>query len=486
MIVKEIIKQTEGRRLEFKETLPEHTDLANTIIAFANDAGGELYIGIRNNPREITGLPEDNLIQIEEQVSNIIFDRCYPAILPDITFLTEEDKHIIRVTVYRGSAIPYYRKDKGKLKGTYIRVGSSNRLADEEVIAELERRRRNVSFDSEWVMDKPSHELNIENFKWEYRDKTGEELDVQALRKLELVKTMNGTTYPSNALVLLSDDELRHSLFPFAKVECARFKGITSEEFIDQKSISSNIALQAEDAYNFVLRHVNKGAVVEGVYTISRWEYPVKAIREAIRNAIVHRDYSLAGKDVKVAVYDDMVEITSPGLLPPSIDYAAMESRQSDARNKIIAPVFKRMGIIDQWGNGLKLIADELKDYPQIEFRWKEPGLSFQVQFVKLDYTAQQDLQQEQQDLQQDLQQELDNPTMYTEALQKIAEAALSRKEISEALGQKQVSGQLNKILSKLIDDRLIEHTIPETRNHPDQKFRITKRGVAFLELLTK
>jgi len=120
----------------------------------------------------------------------------------------------------------------------------------------------------------------------------------------------------------------------FAKVECARFKGTSSEEFIDQKSIYSNISTQAEEAYNFVLRHINKGAIVEGVYTVSRWEYPVKAIREVIRNAIVHRDYSLTGKDVKVAIYDDMIEITSPGLLPPSIDYSAMESRQSDARNK--------------------------------------------------------------------------------------------------------------------------------------------------------
>ena len=116
-----------------------------------------------------------------------------------------------------------------------------------------------------------------------------------------------------------------------------------------------------------MLRHINKGATVEGVYTVSRWEYPVKAIREAIRNAVVHRDYSLTGKDVKVAIYDDMVEITSPGLLPPSIDYAAMESRQSDARNKVIAPIFKRLGIIDQWGNGLKLIADELKEYHQYQ-----------------------------------------------------------------------------------------------------------------------
>ena len=489
MNIKQIIKQPEGRRLEFKEIIPEHADLANTIIAFANDAGGELYIGIRNNPREITGLPEEDLMKIEEQVSNIIFDRCYPAILPDITFLTEEDKHIIRVTVHRGSAPPYYRKDKSKLKGTYIRVGSSNRLADEEIISELERRKRNVSFDSELLMDKPASELKIESFTQEYQDKTGEVLDVQTLCKLELVKTMSETQYPTNALILFSDDEIRRSLFPFAKVECARFKGTSSDEFIDQKSILSNIATQAEEAYNFVLRHISKGAVVEGVYTVSRWEYPVKAIREIIRNAIVHRDYSLSGKDVKVAIYDDMVEITSPGLLPPSIDYAAMESRQSDARNKIIAPVFKRMGIIDQWGNGLKLIADELKEYPQIEFRWKETGLSFQVQFVKLDYVAEQELRQKlgqelQGELQGESQGELNKPTMYSEVLHKIQETPLSRKEISEAFGQKKISGQLEKVLSKLIEDRLIENTIQGNKNHPKQKLRITKRGIVFLELL--
>ena len=123
---------------------------------------------------------------------------------------------------------------------------------------------------------------------------------------------MSGTEYPTNALILFSDDELRRSLFPFVKVECARFKGTTSDEFIDQKSILSNIAIQAEEAYNFVLRHINKGATVEGVYTVSRWEYPVKAIREVIRNAVVHRNHSLSGKDVKVAIYDDMVEVTSP------------------------------------------------------------------------------------------------------------------------------------------------------------------------------
>ena len=358
MNIKEILSQPEGRRLEFKAELPVHSDLAKIVVAFANDAGGDLYIGVADDPREVVGLDEDKLMTIEEKVSNIIFDCCYPAILPEIKFISVEDKHLIQVTVFRGSTPPYYLKEKGKLQGTFIRVGSTNRLADETLISELERRKRNISFDSEIIPDKPATELNIDSFKAIFKEKTGEEISEQTLKKLDLVKKVQGVEYPTNALILFSDDPLRTSLFHYAKVECARFKGISSEEFIDQKSITTNIATQAEEAYNFVLRHINKGATVEGIYTVSRWEYPVKALREVIRNAVVHRDYSLTGKDVKVAIYDDMVEITSPGLLLPSIDYAAMECRQSDARNKVIAPIFKRLGIIDQWGNGLKLFAD--------------------------------------------------------------------------------------------------------------------------------
>ena len=152
--------------------------------------------------------------------------------------------------------------------------------------------------------------------------------------------------------------------------------------------ITTSIGLQAEEAYSFILRHINKATKVEGVYSISRWEYPIKAIREIVRNAIVHRQYSLIGKDIKIAIYDDMVEITSPGLLPPSIDFSEMESRQSDAVNKVIDPVFKKLGIIDQWGNGLKLVADEMKEYPDIQLCWKEVDLSFQIQFINKKYNS--------------------------------------------------------------------------------------------------
>lgn len=122
------------------------------------------------------------------------------------------------------------------------------------------------------IPDKPANDLNLDSFKAVFKEKTGEELSTQALKKLDLVKEMQGADFSTNALILFSDDPLRNTLFHYAKVECARFKGVGTEEFIDQKSITTNIATQAEEAYNFVLRHINKGATVEGVYTVSLWE----------------------------------------------------------------------------------------------------------------------------------------------------------------------------------------------------------------------
>ena len=107
-----------------------------------------------------------------------------------------------------------------------------------------------------------------------------------------------------------------------------------------------------------------------------------------IRNAVIHRDYSLTGKDIKIAVYDDMIEVTSPGRLLPSVDFDNMDVRQSEIRNKVLAPFFKHLGLIDQWGNGLKLISDELKKFPDIKLNWSEVGLQFQFQFIIKNYKA--------------------------------------------------------------------------------------------------
>jgi len=370
MKITELIKQPEGRRLEFKEKLPSATDIDGTIVAFANDAGGDLLTGIRNEPRKLVGVKEDSLIKLEEQISNINHDHCEP--------------------------------------------------------------------------------------------------------------------------VIFSDSQTRSRIFPFAKIECARFKGITVHVFIDQKTINDNIALQPEAAYDFVLRHINKGSVVQGVYTESRWEYPVVAIREVIRNAVGHRDYSLTGKDIKVAIYDDMVEITSPGKLMPSIDFNDMEAGQSEIRNRVIAPVFKRLGIIDQWGNGLKLIAAELKAYPEIEFRWRETGLQFQIQFVKREIQIHQELQRDLNSVWDQVGTKLGLSRDQVGAkwapgwhqVEQILDFCIepkSIKQIMTELGWKNRTKFRNKFINPLLETGIICMTDPKDVNNPKQQYYLSERGKLLL-----
>lgn len=299
-----------------------------------------------------------------------------------------DKKAILRINIFKGNNPPYFLKSKRKENGTYIRVGSSNRLASEEIIAELERKSANKSFDSKIIFEKTLHEIDIESFKLFFEERTGEELSFKILSKLHLYEEINGDKYPTSALILLSDDSLRYKLFPYAKIECARFKGTTPGNFIDRKTIDINTAQQAEIAFQFIMRHISQGTEgYDGVYRIDRWEYPIDAIREVVRNAIVHRDYALSGKDIKIAVFDDRIEVTSPGKLMPSVDFDLMEAGQSEIRNKLIAATFKKLGIIEQWGNGLKIISDELKKYPEIELNWSEPGIAFRVTFSKKRYT---------------------------------------------------------------------------------------------------
>ncbi len=134
MKIIEKINSPEGRNLEFKEIIPENESIAKTAVAFSNDGGGEIFIGIKNNPRTITGVNEKDLLILEEKITNIINDSCFPTILIDVLSVKVNDKYLLVVKIPKGSIPPYFLKAEGKEKGTYIRVGSSNRLASTEIL----------------------------------------------------------------------------------------------------------------------------------------------------------------------------------------------------------------------------------------------------------------------------------------------------------------------------------------------------------------
>jgi predicted HTH transcriptional regulator len=478
----------ESRKLEFKEALPSGSKIERTAVAFSNDAGGEIYIGIKNEPREITGIPENELIKLEEQINNIIYENCHPAILPDIFVQKIKDKYILVVKIPRGSLPPYYIKSLGKENGTIIRVGSSNRLADREIIEELERKRRNISYDSTTFYELKPEELILSTFTKLYREKTGKKINMKSLVKLGLIKTENEKQYPTVSSTLLSDNEIKQRYFPYAKIECARFIGTKTDNTLDSKTIDESICLQPDLAVAFVERTIKKGSKIGRVYREERWEYPMLAVRELIINAVIHRDYSLQGKDIKIAIFDDMLEITSPGTIPPSIDLNNLSSGQSEIRNKTLGPIFKELQLIEQWGTGFQKLSDELKEYPEIELKINEPGLSFQIQFIKKDYQSKKGEDHAGTKLKLNWDQVGTKLGLSPEQAKKalnLFRIRITNAELMKEFGLKNRTKFRRKYIAPLLKEDLISMTIPDKPNSPDQKYILTEKGKLLLDGLT-
>ncbi len=138
MNLQELITQGENKQLEFKEQLPKNESIVKTVISFSNTSGGKLIVGV-SDEREIVGIDEANIFELQDKISSLIFDSCYPNILPEIYTVNMEGKLLLVIEVFRGNLLPYYLKKEGKNKGTYLRVGATNRQASFEMIVEFFR-----------------------------------------------------------------------------------------------------------------------------------------------------------------------------------------------------------------------------------------------------------------------------------------------------------------------------------------------------------
>lgn len=378
------LKKPESRRLEFKERFSKGEQLGRTAVAFANGAGGKIVFGVKDNPREIVGVPDDELFAMEEKITASIFNQCTPVIVPEIYIQAVEGKSLLVVEIFPGSHKPYYLKRHGKHGGTYIRVGSTNRKASLESIEALERQRRKVSFDSLPVYDCPLKEVDLSDFKRTYRALTGKSVRSPQFQNMGLLHPERDQVMPTHAALLLSGSPVKKRYFPYAtKVECARFKGTDKRVFIDQATIDGPVHEAVEPCIAFIKKNIALGATIGEIYREDRWEYPLEAVREALINAIIHRDYDILGSDIKVAVYDDMLEITSPGPLPDALPIEELGTGRSEIRNRVLAPIFKDLKLIEAWGSGIQKMHNELADYPEIELKLHEAGHAFQAQFKK-------------------------------------------------------------------------------------------------------
>ncbi len=368
------IQQGESKTLELKRELPKGEQLAKTLVAFANTSGGKLVIGV-DDQRQIIGIHGDEF-ELMDQVASMLHAQCLPTLLPSIYLETANNKTLLIVQVHRGSQLPYYLKSKGRDNGTYVRIGASNRPANLDTIHELERQRLNQSFDEQVAWDAELDQLDLTPVHDAFA-RQGKELDEQRLYSLKLIKKEHGQIRPTHGLLIL----LGH--YEHVELKCARFKGTNMTVFLDKKEYRGNLFHQLAQAEMFIKNHLHLRAEILGLQRTETYEIPIPAIREALINAIIHRDYSNFGRDIKLGIYDDCVNIVSPGGLPNGITLEEALQGRSEIRNKVIARVFRELGYIEQWGSGIARIRQLCLEAGTPAPVFKETGDFFDIEFLR-------------------------------------------------------------------------------------------------------
>jgi predicted HTH transcriptional regulator len=283
---------------------------------------------------------------------------------------------VLAVQVYPSYSRPHYLKGAGSERGVYVRVGSSNRQADKELIAELRRFASGESYDEEPLADLDSEAIDFraasELFAPKRKLKRGD------LDTLRVMTKHQGRKVPTVGGLLLFGTE-RKERFPDAWIQAGRFDGVDKVRLIDTLDIHNSLPEAVEGAISFVQKHDLHGIEIRGARNTDTWTLPPAAVREAIVNAAVHADYSQKGAPIRVAFFDDRLEVESPGMLPFGITVQDMRDGVSRLRNRVVGRVFRELGYIEQWGSGIGKMIAACRDAGVEEPRLEEVGTRFRV-----------------------------------------------------------------------------------------------------------
>ena len=299
-----------------------------SVVVFANGTGGKIIFGIADKTREVVGFDKEDVFEKMDAIANAVSDSCEPAIIPDISLQTMDGKTVIVVEVSEGS----------------------NRYYDQALCTGL-----NITDEDIDALCNAMKEQAVKNAHTEEQKASIKDVGRQQLRSWGVLIERDGKDYPSNAFAILTGNAGLH-----VATQCGVFKGTTKAVFVDRREYTGPLWEQIDEAFQFVLRNIHLGATIVGIYRQDVYEIPPDAIRELIINAMVHRSYLDHGT-IQVAVYDNRLEITSPGKLPMGQTMERMKEGYSKIRNEALAHAFAYMNLIEHWGSGIPRIIDKVK-----------------------------------------------------------------------------------------------------------------------------
>ena len=335
----------ESEFVELKEIVVE--DVKKEIIAFANCDGGKLYIGIRDDG-QIIGVEDADAVAL--QISNMVRD----AIKPDLTMflhyetLKENGEEVVCVNVQRGTERPYYIAKKGmRPEGVYVRQGYSSVPATDTAIRRMIKETDGDHFED---MRSLNQDLTFEAAKREFSSRQME-FGVQQMRTLKL---MDKEGIYSNLALLLSD-QCVHT------IKVAVFQGTDQNVFKDRREFTGSILQQMNEVYDYIDIHNQTHATIEKLLRVEIRDYPEIAVREALLNLIVHREYLFHASGL-ISIFDNRLEFVSVGGLVPGVELEDVMVGISVCRNEELADVFYRLHLIEAYGTGLTKIMNAYKN----------------------------------------------------------------------------------------------------------------------------
>ena len=341
--LKLMIKEGEGLTVEFKEKYTPKID--RDIVAFANTKGGLLLFGIDDNGKVI-GEKLTNKMKAE---INTIARNCDPAIhIKSIKQVTD----VVTVEVAEGEEKPYCSSS-----GYFRRLDAVTQKMTQKEVRVLFRETDTVSFEALVCRNLHVKDISLSKMK-AFIKETGTSLKVSKTNLLLVLSSLGvaAQNKVNNAGALMFALKIG-KVVPHAEIIMGAFKGKDKTHIYDRKDVRDDLFTQFNEAVAFLMKHLNVRSEIRGVNRYDIYEIPLDALREAVVNAIIHRDYAFKGTSIYVRVFDDRVEIENPGGLPSGVTIRNLGT-SSIRRNPIIADFFHRMGKVERMGSGIDRMRD--------------------------------------------------------------------------------------------------------------------------------
>ena len=374
--IAEILSQGENQAVEFKSDQVRAESLAKELVAFSNTQGGVLFIGV-DDKGEVTGISDADRVQtLEEWIANIARENIIPSIEPTIQKIKYNEKWILKIDILKGKDKPYQTNKHQFL----IRVGSTNRIASQAELMRLFQQSGVFHYDRLGVEFTSIRDLNmnkIDQYFNNYQiDFIQEENQKQLLINSEILDEAGTVTLAG--LLIFGLNPQRH--LKNASISFAHFTGTElTDELIDKQVIEGNLDYQVDTTLSIIKNNIPKPSVIEGTKTVdTQFQYSDNVFRELLVNACVHRNYSIQGSRIRVFLFSDRIEFTSPGRLPNTISIEKLKAGVSYASNPVIVKFMENMRYIDKLGRGLPMVyMNGIKNNKKVIF--EEIGEEFRV-----------------------------------------------------------------------------------------------------------